>query len=90
MTAFVMAVPSPEKSKFPNFTKRQWEISYWLWKEKTSWEIGTIVDCSEETVKKHLQQIYRKLGVNRRLAAIRALDQYKDAPQWRELSQQGF
>ena len=83
-----MSVPSPEASKFPALTPRQWEVSYWLWKGKKNWEIGVIVNCSEETVKKHLQPVYKKLGVENRIAALRALDQYTDAPQWRVLSQQ--
>jgi len=88
MTASVMSVPYPEAPNFPAFTPREWEVSYWLWKEKTNWEIGRIVNCEEATVKKHLQQIYKKLGIERRIAAIRALDHYKDAPQWRVLSQE--
>jgi DNA-binding NarL/FixJ family response regulator len=83
-----MLVPHPEAAKLPALTPRQWEVSYWLWKGKRNWEIGAIVSCSEETVKKHLQQVYKKLGVEYRIAAIRVLDQYRNTPPWRLLSQQ--
>ena len=86
--ASITPVPHPEAPNFPAFTPRQWEVSYWLWKEKTNWEIGTIVDCTAGTVKKHLKEVYKKLGVDRRIAAIRILDQYQAAPQWRALVQQ--
>ncbi len=41
----------------------------WLAEGKTNWEIGQILQCSEGTVKKHLQSVYQKLGVETRLNA---------------------
>lgn len=50
-------------------TKRESEVLYWVSYAKTSWEISQILDMSPRTVNKHLQQIYKKLGVDNRTAA---------------------
>ncbi len=41
----------------------------WVAEGKSNWQIGQIVHCAVGTVKKHLQHIYRKLGVESRTAA---------------------
>src|SRR3990172_2581048 len=56
-------------------TRRQAEVLDWVAKGKTSDEIGMILGRSGRTVSKHLERIYRKLGVeNRTAAATRCLD----------------
>ncbi|WP_448245982.1 response regulator [Thalassotalea agariperforans] len=59
-------------------TKRESEVLYWLSYGKTSWEISQILTMSPRTVNKHLEQIYKKLGVDNRTSAaaisIRLLD----------------
>ena len=50
-------------------TPRECEIVYWVGEAKSNWEIGKIVGCAEETVKKHLQHVYQKLGVENRMQA---------------------
>ena len=56
-------------------TRRQAEVLDWVAKGKTSDEIGMILGRSGRTVSKHLERIYRKLGVeNRTAAAMRCLD----------------
>ena len=51
-------------------TERENEVLLWVTEGKTSWEIGRILSISERTVKFHLSNIYRKLGVTSRAQAI--------------------
>jgi DNA-binding NarL/FixJ family response regulator len=66
------------QEKLP-ITKRESEVLYWVSKGKTSWEISQILEMSPRTVNKHLEQIYKKLGVDNRTSAaaisIRILEQ---------------
>ena len=56
-------------------TPREMEILYWLGQGKTNSEIALILSMSFRTVKKHLEHIYKKLGVeNRTAAAMKALE----------------
>ena len=54
-------------------TPREREVVDWLGEGKSNWAIGQILGCSEETVKKHLQRAYRKLGVETRMEAANLL-----------------
>jgi DNA-binding NarL/FixJ family response regulator len=65
---------------FPNFnsavpleklglTTRESEILLWVAQGKANSEVGTILRISAATVKKHLENIYKKLGVESRNAA---------------------
>jgi DNA-binding CsgD family transcriptional regulator len=55
-------------------TPREKEVLTWVSKGKGGWEVGEIVGISERTVKFHLQNIYKKLGViNRAQAVTRAI-----------------
>lgn len=60
-------------------TKRESEVLFWVSYGKTSWEISQILEMSPRTVNKHLEQIYKKLGVDNRTSAaaiaLRLLDQ---------------
>lgn len=57
-----------------DLTARQAEVLYWIAKGKTNGEIGLILGTSPRTVNKHLEKIYKKLGVeNRTSAAARAI-----------------
>ncbi|MGI9115218.1 MAG: helix-turn-helix domain-containing protein [Chthoniobacterales bacterium] len=60
-------------------TCREREVMRWVSEGKSDWEISQIVGCVEQTVKKHLQHIYRKLGVENRMAAVNCLRQYSEA-----------
>ena len=56
-------------------TGRQAEVLYWIAQGKTSPEIAVLLGSALKTVKKHLQRIYDKLGVETRTAAaLRASD----------------
>ncbi|HEY8384789.1 MAG TPA: response regulator [Porticoccaceae bacterium] len=50
-------------------TEREAEVLLWLAKGKTNGEIGLILSISPRTVNKHLEQVFRKLGVENRTAA---------------------
>ena len=50
-------------------TAREAEVLYWVVKGKINRDIGDIIGASPATVKKHLERIYAKLGVETRTAA---------------------
>ena len=50
-------------------TERESEVLYWVAQGKTSPEIAIILGAALKTVKKHLQHVYEKLGVETRTAA---------------------
>lgn len=50
-------------------TAREAEVLYWVAKGKTNRDIGDILGASPATVKKHLERIHAKLGVETRTAA---------------------
>lgn len=55
-------------------TVRESEVLLWIARGKTNREIGQILGTSPRTINKHLEQVYKKLGVeNRTTAAARAL-----------------
>ncbi len=53
-------------------TAREAEVLYWLAKGKTNRDIGDILGTSPATVKKQLEHVYEKLGVETRTAAAAA------------------
>lgn len=50
-------------------TRREAEVLIWLAQGKTNREIGQILELSPRTVNKHLEQIFRKVGVENRTTA---------------------
>lgn len=66
---------SPEMLAVLGLTPRETEILFWIAQGKTSPEIGVIVGAAPATVKKHVENITGKLGVETRLAAaLRAME----------------
>jgi len=51
-------------------TKREAEVLFWVAKDKSNVAIAKVLDCSQGTVRKHLEHIYEKLGVQTRTAAV--------------------
>jgi len=51
-------------------TDREAEVLFWLSRGKTNQEIAQILSVSPRTVNKHLEPIFRKLGVENRTAAV--------------------
>ena len=62
-------------------TPRATETLLWLSQGKTNSDIATILGITESTVKKHVQEIFEKLGVETRGAAtVRALEVLSSLP----------
>ena len=56
-------------------TPREAEVLLWLAQGKSNGEISLIIEATENTVKKHVQHLFEKLGVDsRHAAAVRALE----------------
>jgi len=60
---------SPEPLQSLGLSRREAEILFWTAQGKTNEETGLILDVSRATVKKHLENIYRKTGAEHRAAA---------------------
>ena len=66
---------SPARLQELGLTTREAEVLYWIAHGKSSPEIAVILDCAHNTVKKHVQNVLLKLGVESRLAAaLRAVE----------------
>ena len=64
-------------------TPRAAETLLWLSQGKTNPDIATILGITESTVKKHVQEIFEKLGVETRGAAtVRALEVLNTGDSW--------
>lgn len=69
-----------EEQKFPFFsiaalellglTKRESEVLFWIAKDKSNAGIAKVLGCCEGTVRKHLENLYKKLGVQTRMGAV--------------------
>lgn len=62
-------MPHSGPSSLPPLTVRELEILQWNSEGTTYWETACILGRPHGTVKKHLQRIYRKIGVENRMAA---------------------
>jgi DNA-binding CsgD family transcriptional regulator len=51
-------------------TKREAEVLFWVTQDKSDKEIATILNLRAGTIKKHLEHVYQKLGVQTRIAAV--------------------
>ena len=63
------AAPSREAAQ-PDLTVREREVLQWVAAGKTNAQIADILDASPRTIGKHLENIYAKLGVETRTAAV--------------------
>jgi len=64
-----MPEPTPQLRCLATLTNRELEVVCWVARGKSNGDIGRILVCSEGTVKKHVQRIFRKFGVETRTAA---------------------
>lgn len=59
-----------ESMEIYGLTRRQAETLYYLVEGKTNPEIAIILGCSRRTIEAHLREVYRKMGVETRSAAM--------------------
>lgn len=64
---------TPEALRPLGLTPRESEILFWITQGKSNPEIAIILTMQLVTVKKHVQNILQKLGVENRTAALRAV-----------------
>lgn len=70
-SSFTVADATPEAlAKTMGLTPREAELLSWVVQGKTNPEIGIILGIQLTTVKKHLESIFAKLGVENRTAAV--------------------
>ncbi|MGD1846720.1 MAG: response regulator [Salibacteraceae bacterium] len=65
--------PAPTASKADNpyaLTRREWEILEWTAKGFNYHQVGTQLFISPKTVRKHIENIYRKLEVHSKVEAV--------------------
>lgn len=75
---FVVAPPNADEasgtwSNLPALTEREHAVLGEVLAGKSNKDIARALDISDQTVKIHLQHIYQKLGVRRRMDLLRAL-----------------
>lgn len=70
---YLQAQPNAERLRGQNLTPREAEVLGWVAQGKTNWEVAKIVKASPRTVQKHLEHIFRKLGVGTRTGAVWAV-----------------
>ena len=58
-----------------SLSERESEVMSWVRMGKTNAEIGIILNISAFTVKNHLQNIFKKMGVYNRTQAVSRLEQ---------------
>lgn len=63
----------PGEKRSALLTRREMEVMYWLDQGNRNAEIAKILGLSPGTVRRHLQNIFLKLGVNTRTAALKAV-----------------
>jgi DNA-binding CsgD family transcriptional regulator len=51
-------------------TRREAEVLFWIAKDKSNAGIARVLGCCEGTVRKHLENLYKKLGVQTRMGAV--------------------
>lgn len=61
---------SPQDFLVLGLTRREADVLFWLIQGKGNSDIGTLLNLSSATVKKHLEHIFQKLGVENRTSAI--------------------
>ena len=58
------------EAEHPELTAREHEVLSWVARGKTNAEIAQVLWLTPNTVRKHLENVYAKLGVGTRTAAV--------------------
>ena len=61
---------NPRCSLTTPLSNREIEVLKWLFQGKSNWDMGAILNISENTVKNHVQNIIKKLNANNRQHAV--------------------
>ena len=69
----------PRSSSNALLTRREQEILAWVARGKTNGEIAELLWLAPSTVRKHLENVYAKLGVGTRTAAVARFLGVRDA-----------
>jgi DNA-binding CsgD family transcriptional regulator len=64
------AVPAPDRLTQLGLTPRELEVLRWVAPGKTNAEIALLLYISPETVRRHMRNVFSKLGVRTRTAAV--------------------
>ncbi len=67
-------VKRPRAEKEVSLTDRERQVLEWVAEGKSNWIVGQILGVSTATIRKHLQNIFLKLGVENRTSAARYLE----------------
>ena len=70
LTPHLARAPNGEAHADPLLTEREWEILSWVAGGKTNKEIAASLLVTPSTVRKHLENVFEKLGVHTRTAAV--------------------
>jgi DNA-binding CsgD family transcriptional regulator len=63
-------LPTPKTSDLDNLSDREREVLGLICEGRSDAAMGTILKLSQNTIRNHIASLYRKIGVNRRSAAI--------------------
>jgi LuxR family quorum-sensing system transcriptional regulator CciR len=66
----------------PELTERERECLKWLANGKSRWEISQILRLSENTIRFHVKNAFRKLDANNRVLAVVKAVRYRLIPLW--------
>lgn len=75
--ALIRVCRGNERKILQHLTPREREILHWVTEGKTNWEISTILNISERTVKFHLDNIKEKLGAVSKTHAVAILMEHE-------------
>lgn len=64
--------PFASSSAAPPLTRRELDVQFWVVRGKSNDEVALILSANAHTIRKHVENIRRKVGVESRLALIAA------------------
>ena len=64
--------PFAVSSAAPELTRRELDVQFWVVRGKSNAEVAQILSANAHTIRKHVENIRRKVGAESRLALIAA------------------